>query len=148
MEPPSERDDAGRRPLTDQERNELLDEPLSGVWSTLTTTGRIHSVPVHFVRREGQLRVLTGRDSVKTRNALASGRATLCVDMTLDGTDRRFVMAEGPVHVEQPVPLEHVLALAERYGGHYAAYPNLDSYHDDLILVLEAEQWIAWSDAD
>jgi pyridoxamine 5'-phosphate oxidase-like protein len=148
MDPPSERDDAGRRPLTDQERNELLDEPLSGVWSTLTTTGRIHSVPVHFVRREGQLRVLTGRDSVKTRNALASGRATLCVDMTLDGTDRRFVMAEGPVRVEQPVPLEHVLALAERYGGHYAAYPNLDSYHDDLILVLEAEQWIAWSDAD
>jgi hypothetical protein len=148
MEPPSERDDAGRRPLTDQERNELLDEPLSGVWSTLTTTGRIHSVPVHFVRREGQLRVLTGRDSVKTRNALASGRATLCVDMTLDGTDRRFVMAEGPVRFEHPVTLEHVLALAERYGGHYAAYPNLDSYHDDVILVLEAEQWIAWSDAD
>jgi len=114
----------------------------------VTPTGRIHSVPVHFVRREDQLRVLTGRDSVKTRNALASGRATLCVEMTLDGTDRRFVMAEGPVRFEQPVPLEHVLALAERYGGHYATYPTLDSYLDDVILVLEVERWIAWSDAD
>ena len=105
-------------------------------------------MPVHFVRRNNELHVLTGRDSVKTRNARASGRATLCVEMTLDGTDRRFVTVEGPVRVEQPVPLAHVLALAERYGDHYAAYPNLDSYHDDVILVLAAERWIAWSDAD
>lgn len=148
MEPPTERDDAGRRPLTEIERDELLDQPLPGVWSTLTPTGRIHSVPVHFVPRNSELHVLTGRDAVKTRNARAAGRATLCVETTLDGTDRRFVMAEGPVRIEQPVPLAHVLALAERYGGHYAAYPNLDSYHDDVILVLEVERWIAWSDAD
>ena len=100
------------------------------------------------MRRDSELRVLTGRDSVKSRNARASGRATLCVEMTLDGTDRRFVTAEGPVRVEQPVLLEDVLALAERYGGHYAGYPNLDSYGEGVILVLEAEQWIAWSDAD
>jgi Pyridoxamine 5'-phosphate oxidase len=148
MDPPSERDDAGRRPLTENERDELLDQPLPGVWSTLTRRGRIHSVPVHFVRRNSELRVLTGRDSVKSRNARASGRATLCVEMTLDGTDRRFVTAEGPVRVEQPVLLEDVFALAERYGGHYAAYPNLDSYHEAVILVLDAERWIAWSDAD
>ena len=68
--------------------------------------------------------------------------------MTLDRTDRRYVTAEGPVRFEEPVLLEDVLALAERYGGHYAAYPNLDSYYEDVILVLEVERWIAWSDAD
>ena len=77
-----------------------------------------------------------------------SGRATLCVETTLDGTDRRYVTGEGPVRIEQPVLLEDVLALAERYGGHYAAYLNLDSYSEDVILVLEVQRWIAWSDAD
>ncbi len=148
MEPPDERDDAGRRLLTENERDELLDQPLPGVWSTLAPEGRIHSVPVHFVRRNGEFRVLTGLESVKSRNAIASGRATLCVDMVLDGTDRRFVTVEGTVRVDRPVELEDVLALAKRYGGHYDEYPNLDSYHEDVILVLEAEHWIAWSDAD
>jgi F420H(2)-dependent biliverdin reductase len=148
METPSERDDGGRRPLTEHERDELLDLPLAGVMSTLTPSGRIHSVPVFFVRRNGELRVLTGRDSVKCRNALASGRATLCVEMTLDGADRRYVTAEGPVRVEQPVVLEDLVALAERYGDPEPASPDLDEYDDDLILVIEPEQWIAWSDAD
>ena len=71
-------------------------------------------MPVHFVRRDNELRVLTGLDSIKSKNARASGRATLCVEMTLDGTDRRYVTAEGPVRVEEPVLLEDVLALAER----------------------------------
>ena len=134
--------------MTESERYELLDQPLRGVWSTLAPTGEIHSVPVHFVRRNSELHVLTGRDSVKTRNVRSSGRAAICVEMTLDGTGRRFVAAEGPVRVEQPLPLAHVLALAERYGGHYTEYPNLDSYHEGVILVLEVERWIAWSDAD
>lgn len=145
MESPSERDEAGRRLLTENERDELLDQLLTGVWSTLTPSGRIHSVPVHFVRRGSQLRVLTSRHSVKTRNARASGRATLCVETTLDGTDRRYVTAEGPIRVQEPVLREDVLALAERYGDHYA---DLDSYSEAVILVLDAERWIAWSDAD
>jgi hypothetical protein len=147
METPSGRDDGGRRLLTEHERDELLDLPLAGVMSTLTPSGRIHSVPVFFVRRNGELRVLTGRDSVKCRNALASGRATLCVEMTLDGTDRRYVTAEGPIRIEQLV-LEDLVALADRYGGADPTSPDLDEYDDDVILVIEPEQWIAWSDAD
>lgn len=100
------------------------------------------------MRRDSEFRVLTDRDSVKGRNARAGGRATLCVETTVDGTDRRYVTVEGPVRVEQPVVLEDVHALADRYGGHDAAYPTLDQYHEDVILVLEAEHWIAWSDAD
>jgi hypothetical protein len=145
---PAERDEAGRRPLTESERDELLDQPLAGVWSTLTPEAKIHSVPVYYVRRNREFRVLTERDSVKTGNVLASGRATLCVEMVIDGFDRRFVTAEGPVRVEQPVTLEDVLALAERYGGHYADFPNTDSFDEGVILVLQTERWIAWSDAD
>ena len=145
---PAERDEAGRRPLTESERDELLDQPLAGVWSTLTPEAKIHSVPVYYVRRNREFRVLTERDSVKTGNVLASGRATLCVEMVIDGSDRRFVTAEGPVRVEQPVTLEDVLALAERYGGHYADFPNTDSFDEGVILVLQTERWIAWSDAD
>jgi hypothetical protein len=148
MEPPSERDEAGRRLLTEDERVALLDLPLTGVWSTLTPRGRIHSVPVHFVRRDNELRVLSSLDSVKTRNVRASGRATLCVETTLGGTDRRFVTAEGPVRLEHPVVLQEVLELADRYGGHFDPDPNLDSYHEAVILVLEVQRWIAWSDAD
>ena len=69
METPSERDNAGVRPLTEKEREELLDQPLPGVWSTLMPNSRIHSVPIHFVRRDDELHVLAGLDSVKSRNA-------------------------------------------------------------------------------
>src|SRR5438093_13575851 len=102
------RDEYGRRPLTGRERTQLLDLPLTGIYSTLTIDERIHSVPVHFLPIEEELRVLTEPESEKCRNTRRTGRATLCVETTVGGTDRRYVSAEGPVSIEHPVSVEHL----------------------------------------
>jgi hypothetical protein len=144
----SERDGYGRRKLTEPERDALLDLPLTGVLSTLTPAGRIHSVPVHFLRNGGDLRMLVERDSVKSRNARRSGRATLCVETTIGEGDRRYVTAEGPVSVDEPISRDDLTALDRRYDRRDAAGFDQASYEDSAMLVLHPERWIAWSDAD
>ena len=143
-----ERDEYGRRPLTGPERDELLDLPIAGVLSTLTPAGRIHSVPVHFLRRGPELRVLTERDSVKCRNARRTGRATLCVETTIGGSDRWYVSAEGPVSVERSVSMDDVEALHLRYDKPGAFESDRAWDDDSAVLVIRPERWIAWSDAD
>ncbi len=64
----------------------------------------------------GELRVLTERDSAKCRNAVRVGRATLCVETTVNGTDRRYATAEGPVRIEGPVSGNTIMELDQRYG--------------------------------
>lgn len=148
MGPGGERDNCGRRRLTELERQELLDLPLTAIWSTLTPAGRIHSVPVHFVPSATELRVLTEWDSVKCRNALRTGRATLCVDTTVNGTDRRYATAEGPIRVERPVSIDDLAAFDQRYHRHDAEAEGERAYANSVLLVLTPESWISWSDAD
>ncbi|MDT4911008.1 MAG: hypothetical protein QOC66_136 [Pseudonocardiales bacterium] len=143
-----DRDAYGRRRLTDDERGDLLDQPLTAIWSTLTAAGRIHSVPVHFMHVGGEIRVLTERGSVKCRNADRAGRATLCVEMTVNGTDRRYVTAEGPVRLDGPVPADTLMELNQRYGRQDIDPFDEESYADSVTMVLTPEHWIAWSDAD
>ena len=143
-----DRDEFGRRRLTERERQDVLDLPLAAVWSTLTRAGRIHSVPVHFVTRGADIRVLTESDSVKCRNAQRTGRATLCVETTIHGADRRYATAEGPVHLERPITVEDLAALDRRYGRSDAVGFDAADFTDAVIMVLSPESWIAWSDAD
>jgi Pyridoxamine 5'-phosphate oxidase len=72
--------DPNKRRLTRDEAVELLLRPLAGVFSSLSEGGWIHSVPVHFLYTEGQVRFLGGDQDVKTRNVERTGQGTLCVD--------------------------------------------------------------------
>jgi hypothetical protein len=147
-----ERDAFGRRRLTELERGAILDAPLAGIWSTLDAAGRIHSVPVHFVRdpHADTLRVFTERDSVKCRNAQRSGRATLCVETTVDGGhDRRYVTAQGSVRVDAATHDDRrALHLAYSPDGAEASVDDDVDLSDAVVLVLTPERWIAWSDSD
>lgn len=138
---------SGRR-LTAPEQRELLDLPLPGVWATVSPSGRVHAVPVHFVRSGEEIRVLTQRESVKCRNTLRAGRATLCVPTTLGEDDRRYVSVEGPVTVESPIQRQDLLALDQKYGRDDAYCFEEPVYRDSVILVLSPSRVIAWSDAD
>jgi hypothetical protein len=87
---PSNRDrDDLRRRLTHDECIELLNRPLVGILSTLNDAGWIHSVPVFFLYRDGEIRILCGINSAKARNAIRTGRASFCVEVA--ETDRRYV---------------------------------------------------------
>ena len=109
--------DENRRRLSRQECIGLLSRPLVGVFSSLSTAGWIHSVPVHFlyVEQEDEIRILAGADAVKTRNVARTGQATLCVEVT-EGPVRSFVSVSGPVAVRRPPPSEDLVALDQRYS--------------------------------
>ena len=143
---PASSNGSGTRPLTDEERKALLEQPLVGIFSTLAPMGWIHSVPVHFVRDGDDVRFVTGRDSVKSRNARRSGRATLCVE-TSTPTERRYVSLEGAVHFEA-VSLSDLARLDEKYGRSDADGFNEGTFDRDVIAVIRPVRWIAWSDRD
>lgn len=93
--------------------------------------------------------MLTEWDSVKCRNASIAGRATFCVETTVNnGTDRRYATAEGPVRIERSVSARELTALDRRYGRQDDDPFDEHDYANSAVMVLTPEQWIAWSDAD
>ena len=66
---------------------------------------------------------------------------------TVGGTDRRYVSAEGPVSIEQPVICRAPDALHLRYGYDREELDPTE-FANSVMLVLRPERWIAWSDAD
>ena len=87
------------RRLDDAERDRLLNEPLPAIFATERKQGGVHAVPVWYLYRGGEFRVLTGCDAVKVKNAVRTGRATICVQRSV-GDDLSYVTAEGSVRVE------------------------------------------------
>jgi hypothetical protein len=82
--------DANRRRLTPDECYELLSRPVAGIFSSQAEGGWIHSVPVHFLHRNGEIRICCGTNSIKAANVDRTGRGTLCVEVT-NGSERRYV---------------------------------------------------------
>jgi hypothetical protein len=140
--------DESRRRLSRDECVDLLSRPLVGVFSTLHAGGWIHSVPVHFLFVDGEVRILAEAGAVKSRNVARTGQATLCVEVT-EGPVRSFVSVSGPVTARRPPHATDLLALDERYGR-----TDFSSGWDEaalaaaLILLLRPNRWIAWADWD
>lgn len=128
--------------LDANERDAALAQPVTAVLATHWTRGRIHAVPVWFLYRDGAIHVITERGSQKHRNALRSGRASLCVPETGRGT--RFWVAEGPVSVVDPLSFEQRLALHVHYRGEAAAHRAIDGGgHETMVmLVIQPETWL------
>ena len=135
----------GRR-LASEELRALLDLALPAVFSTVSPGGWVHSVPVHFLAADGEIRIIAERGSVKTRNVLRTGRATLCVVATIEA-ERRYVTVEGPTRLETGIAQQDLDALDRRYG-HESAAADDDEYAESITLVLRPERWMGWADRD
>jgi hypothetical protein len=140
--------DYQRRRLSLDERVALLARPVTGVFSTLHPAGWIHSVPVHFLFAQGEIRVVAEAAAVKSRNAARNGQATLCVDVT-EGPVRSYVSVSGPVIVRRLLPADDLAALDEKYGRtDFSAGWTKEDLAEAVLLVLRADRWIAWADWD
>jgi nitroimidazol reductase NimA-like FMN-containing flavoprotein (pyridoxamine 5'-phosphate oxidase superfamily) len=140
--------DPNKRRLTRHEAAELLSRPLAGVFSSLSEGGWIHSVPVHFLYSDDQVRVLAGGQDVKTRNVLRAGQGTLCVEVT-EGNTRSYVSVSGPAAISRPPEPADLHALDEKYSrADYAEGWNDESYAYAVMIVVSIERWIAWADWD
>ena len=124
------------------DREAFVREARTAVLSTVGRDGRVHAVPVWF-RWDGEsFRIITERGSVKHRNVVRVGRATLCIDER----DRtfRYITAEGPVRVNDVVSRDERLALHTVYRGPEAAEKVVaQGGHERMVLlVLTPERWI------
>jgi hypothetical protein len=146
MDETASADGALDRPLDDAERRALLALPLPAVFSTVAPDGSVHSVPVHFVFIGERFRFIAESASVKVRNARTSGRGTVCVTATVDG-ERRYVTAEGPVHIEEGVVQADLDALDLRYQRESPSAQD-DDYAGTVTVVLHPERWLGRADAD
>jgi PPOX class probable F420-dependent enzyme len=124
----------------------LLDLPHPAVFSTVSADGSVHSVPVHFVLIDGEIRFIAESDSVKVRNVRRTGRATLCVTATVD-EERRYVTVEGPVRIQDGIAQADLEALDRRYGRDPGSVDD-GGYADTLTLVVRPERWLGRADSD
>jgi len=142
--------DPNRRRLAHDEAVGLLSRPLVGVFSSLSERGWIHSVPVHFLYVDDEVRFRAGPRSVKTRNVERAGHGTLCVETT-EGVTRTYVSVSGRVTVRPGLDTADRYALDQKYSRHdfVESWDDDDSLTaSDVTIVLTIERWIAWADWD
>ena len=140
--------DPNKRRLRRDEAIELLSRPLAGVFSSLSEGGWIHSVPVHFLYADEQVRFLAGARDVKTRNVEQRRHGTLCVEVT-DGSTRSYVSVSGPATVQRPPEAADLRALDERYSrSDFAEGWDDESFAAAVMIIISIERWIAWTDWD
>ena len=143
--------DPNRRRLSREEAVELLSRPLFGVFSSLSESGWIHSVPVSFLYVEDQVRFRAGLRSVKTRNVERTGHGTLCVETT-EGNSRNYVSVSGLVTVRRRPDAADLYALDQKYSRDDFDAEGWDEndprYAADVMIVVTIERWIAWVDWD
>jgi PPOX class probable F420-dependent enzyme len=125
-----------------EDRDAFLKQPRTAVLATTDRSGRVHAVPVWYAWDGTDFRVITERGSAKHRNAVRTGRATLCVDERQGAF--RYVTAEGPVTVRDPVTYDERLALHTRYRGPEAAKQIVDrgGHERMVLLILRPERWL------
>jgi PPOX class probable F420-dependent enzyme len=123
------------------QREEFIKQPRTAVLATTGRDGRIHAVPVWFRWDGEQFRILTDRGSAKHRNAVRTGRASLCID---DRERFTYVTGEGPVTVQDTVSYDERLALHTLYRGPEKAKEVVDNGgHEKLVLLLlRPEHWL------
>jgi hypothetical protein len=123
--------------------------PRPGVLATVRADGRPHVAPVWYeVDEDGSLVFNTGEKTVKGRNLLRTGRASLCVDD--DRPPFSFVVAEGAVEIS--ANLAEVRRWAARIGGRYMGPERAEEYGarngvaGELVVRLRPERVVSAQD--
>ncbi|HEY6426661.1 MAG TPA: PPOX class F420-dependent oxidoreductase [Acidimicrobiales bacterium] len=123
--------------------------PRPGVLATVRADGRPHVAPVWYeLDDDGSLVFNTGGKTVKGRNLLREGRASLCVDD--DRPPFSFVVVEGAVEIS--ADLAEVRRWATRIGGRYMGPERAEEYGarngvaGELVVRLRPERVVSAQD--
>jgi PPOX class probable F420-dependent enzyme len=123
--------------------------PRPGVLATVRADGRPHVAPVWYeLDDDGSLVFNTGEKTVKGRNLLREGRASLCVDD--DRPPFSFVVVEGAVEIS--ADLAEVRRWATRIGGRYMGPERAEDYGarngvaGELVVRLRPERVVSAQD--
>lgn len=138
-----------KRMSDDERRAFLLGGTRTGVLATVRSDGRPHAAPLWFTLDGDDVVFTTGEATVKGRNLLRDGRATIVVD---DGAPPfRFVIIEGRVDVVGDDPAELLrwtTILGARYMGEDrgAEYGRRNAVPSELLVRLRPDKIIASAD--
>ena len=132
--------------MTDAQRRAFLSGGgRTGVLATTRKDGRPHAAPIWFVLDGDVVVFTTGADTVKGRNLVRTGYATLVVDEERPPFD--FVTLSGPVEISDDV--EEMLPWGIRLGARYMgedqgeAFGRRNSVPGELLVRLTPEHTVA-----
>ena len=128
-----------------EERDAFLRQPHTAVIATVDARGRAHAVPVWYLYDGVSFDIVTARGSVKHKNILRTGRASLCIDSR--GERVVSLTAEGAVTIEEPVTREWRRALHTHYVGAEEAARRVDAStaHEGMVMLrLTPERWLGY----
>ncbi|NLE81488.1 MAG: PPOX class F420-dependent oxidoreductase [Rhodococcus sp.] len=110
--------------------------------ATVRSDGSPHVAPVWFVLDGDDIVFNTGKETVKGRNLIRDGRATLCVDD--EHPPFSFVLVTGSTVVSEE--LSDVRHWARRIAARYMGEDRADEFGDrsgvpgELVIRLHAEK--------
>ncbi|WP_375483835.1 PPOX class F420-dependent oxidoreductase [uncultured Jatrophihabitans sp.] len=132
--------------MTDDERRTFLTEGTrTGVLSTVRKDGTPHAAPIWFVLDGDDIVFTTGRDTVKGRNLVRTGVATLTVDEAAPPFS--FVTVTGRVEISGD--LGEMLVWTTRLGGRYMGAENAEAFGrrnavpEEMLVRLTPERTTA-----
>jgi PPOX class probable F420-dependent enzyme len=133
-------------PMTDDQRRAFLSAGTrTAILSTVRKDGTPHAAPIWFVLDGDDLVFTTGRDTVKGRNLLRTGVATLTVDEPAPPFS--FVTVTGHVTISDDV--DEMLPWAIALGGRYMGAENAEQFGrrnavpEELLVRLTPERTVA-----
>ncbi len=126
----------------DEARAFLLDGTRTGKLATVRRDGRPHVVPIWFLLDGDDVVFTTGRDTVKGRNLLRDGRASLCVDDERPPFGYVVVSGQATATAGASDLLVWATRIAERYMGAELAdeYGSRNAVESELLVRLKAER--------
>jgi len=132
------------REMTVPEREQFLADVRVGMLSVNDEEGRAPlTVPIWYTYDSGRVTFVTGRRSRKTRLIQRSGRLRLAVQQ--ETPPYRYVSVEGPVIAIEPVDVDELSGIRERYLGPEAARrarersPEPDP--SEVMVRMRPERW-------
>jgi PPOX class probable F420-dependent enzyme len=131
----------------DERRAFLMSGTRTGILSTVRADGRPHAAPVWFVLDGDVVVFMTGAGTVKGRNLVRSGQATITVDIA--EPPFAYVSVGGAIEVSTDLDamLPWSIKLAARYMGdeQAEAFGRRNAVEGELLLRLTPDNTVAFA---
>ncbi len=134
--------------MTKHEREAFLADVHVGIISISDEGRGPLTVPIWYAYdTEGDVRIMTGRQSLKGRLLAQAGRFSLCAQT--ENPPYKYVSVEGPITSTEAADIERDLRpLARRYlgkemGDRYVEETrNLPTHANNVLIRMRPERWL------